>query len=295
MRAIVNRWQGGVRAKAADFKLAVNGHDYNLAGKWRYKMGATRSAMGRPPIAPWQAAGGTSILWNGMIAPLAVLGFKGLVWYQGEANANYPNDYEKLLSAYITDYRSKFQQDMPMIVAQLPLFDRLSDRPTQSDWAVLRDQQRRFATNDDNIGLAVLMDLGVRNNIHPAHKDEVGKRLADEALRLAYGDISQSGPMMPVKALRDGDNISISFQSAQGEKEAMKVMSGHDIIAFELCRNEEDCAFASARLSADRQQVVISGAKPDHVFIRYGWAQAPIINLYDRNDIPVTPFHIMIE
>src|SRR5918993_120053 len=128
------------------------------------------------------------MMWNGMVAPLQGFPLKGVAWYQGESNAAEAETYGDLTRVWAQSWRAFFgDPELPIVVAQLPGYGARSDQPSNSDWARLREAQRLAALDDPHMGLAVLIDLGLSYDIHPAHKEEVGERLATEMLRLAYG------------------------------------------------------------------------------------------------------------
>ncbi|NHK26394.1 hypothetical protein FF098_000570 [Parvularcula flava] len=269
------------------FGIEVDGQLSSLAGFWRYRIGADRRAMGELDNPPWAPRSGIQILWNGMIAPLTDKGIKGVAWYQGESNSRSPESYNSLLAALVDSWRGRFDsQDMPVIIAQLPVYGGLVDRSGDSGWADIREAQRQVYLNRDNVGLAVLLDLGVRTEIHPAHKEEVGLRLGREALRIAYGGDIQP-PAMPVGGQRDGGALLIRF--GPGERQ-LRAIGGNALIGFETCNAQWQCRYARAVLLGDGATVRVAGLREEDVYLRYGWSASPLTNLYEEEDIPVSPF-----
>ena len=138
-----------------------------------------------------------------MIAPIGPYGIRGAVWYQGETNADEPAGYEKLLGGLMASWRSQFGADLPFLIVQLPNFGAVPTSPVESNWADLREAQRRAVAADGHAGLAVTIDIGERDNLHPANKQDVGRRLARAARRVIYGEaIAPSGPV-PLSARRE--------------------------------------------------------------------------------------------
>ncbi len=145
-----------------------------------------------------------SVLYNAMIAPLGKYGLRGVAWYQGEANAGLDDarKYQALLAAWMADWRRQFDAPLPFLIVQLANFGKLVDTPVDSGWAQLRDAQRRAVAADGNAGLAVTIDIGNRDDIHPANKQDVGRRLARAARHVVYGEKLSASGAQPVSAAR---------------------------------------------------------------------------------------------
>ena len=165
----------------------------------------------QPPVEPWAA----SSLYNGMIAPVTPLAIRGVIWYQGEANAELARAtlYHRLLSAMIGDWRRQFAQgDFPFLFAQISSYE----ASPEEDWGTLRDAQRR-TLSVANTGMAVTLDVGDRDNVHPADKQTVGHRLALAARALSYGeDVHYSGPLFR-QATNEGDGMRVYFSGTDGK------------------------------------------------------------------------------
>ena len=154
-----------------------------------------------------------SVLYNAMIAPLGKYGLRGVAWYQGEANAGLDDArrYQALLAAWMADWRRQFDAPLPFLIVQLANFGKLVEAPVDSGWAQLRDAQRRAVAADGNAGLAVTIDIGNRDDIHPTNKQDVGKRLARAARHVVYGEkISASGAQPVV-----GDSARAAMSSSR--------------------------------------------------------------------------------
>ena len=159
-----------------------------------------------------------SHLFNAMIAPITTYRIKGVVWYQGERNANRDESdlYHDLFSAMIEDWRLHWGRQLPFYFVQLANFrQRELETPLISKWAEVRDAQRRTLALP-NTAMAVIIDIGEADDIHPKNKQEVGWRLALAALARQYGhDIAYSGPLYR-NARFDGSEVEISFDHADG-------------------------------------------------------------------------------
>jgi len=276
------------RADKMNLKLA-NGTSKPLAGPWKFK---TSVATGLPVIAhqPWLNQFGVSTLYNGMIAPLGGTQIRGIVWYQGETDTGQPKEYARLLPALIADWRGKFGADTPFFNTQLPGFGDIATKPQRSDWAELREVQRRVAEDVPDTGLAVTIDLGVHDNIHPAAKQEVGRRLAQLAKTRVYGlKIEDSGPT-PVAAARQGKRVTVAFAHVDS---GLTGYAWDQAIGFELCSGE-DCAYVPGKIEKDRV-VLDAAAKPKATAVRYCWADYPMCNLYNSEALPAGPFEVPIS
>lgn len=192
------------------YELIVGDEKIDLKGKWKYKLGTEM-----PPLAPqtfirWKPTG----LYNAMLHPLFNYKIKGAIWYQGEANTRDPQEYEELFPALIKTWRAGFGQgDFPFLFVQLPNFMKTDEEPTKSNWAALREAQRR-TLSVPNTAMAVAIGVGEWNDIHPLNKKDIGKRLALAAKKLAYGrdDLVYSGPLFESMKIK-GKKAILSFSN----------------------------------------------------------------------------------
>ncbi|HEY0333088.1 MAG TPA: sialate O-acetylesterase [Stenotrophomonas sp.] len=282
---------GGLIGPAeAQAVVLADGTRVPLSGGWQYR--AMPVHFDSPPRAPWQSAAGLSTLYNGMVAPLRDFGLRGALWYQGESNTTEPALYGKLLRLYREDLRRQFGRDLPLLVVQLAGFGAPVSQPVESGSAALRDQQRQVAAEDPRSGLAVAVDIGERTDIHPANKQELGRRLARAARHVVYGQaLAPSGPDA-VSAKRERDVAVVRF----GDVEQGLVAYGAAYpIGFELCGAAVgSCRYADARI--DGGQVSLSlPAGMDATRVRYCWADSPVCTLYDGNGLPAGPFEIPLH
>jgi sialate O-acetylesterase len=224
-----------------------------------------------------------------MIAPLVPYTLKGIAWYQGEANAGNGALYAQLLPALVKDWRTQFHApDLPFLPVQLSAFGSPQDVPYESGWGEIRDIQRRLEHNDKSVGMAVSYDVGDRFDIHPTQKRQVGLRLALAARKVAYGEPLKLGPR-PERVYRRGNDLVVDFSDVNG---ALKAYGGKDLLGFEVCA--ASCHFASAHIEGG--SVVLPGeGSGDAKSVRFGWSDVPILNLYDANDLPASPFAMDIR
>lgn len=291
VRVIDERGGGGFLGRRGDVSLSLaDAEPVSLAGEWRFRTGgARRDWRTPPPFVPWSAPRGVSMMWNGMVAPLQGFPLKGVAWYQGESNAAEAETYGDLTRVWAQSWRRFFgDPELPIVVAQLPGYGPRSDQPSNGDWARLREAQRLAALDDPRMGLAVLIDLGVSYDIHPAHKEEVGERLANEMLRLAYGRDVLSAPS-PVSAERTSEGVRVNFANTGG---GLLAHGSFGATAFELCDGDAPCRFVPAEVSGE--SVLLPPASTSFE-VRYAWQGSPPINLYGRTGLPVVPFSLSVR
>jgi sialate O-acetylesterase len=284
---------GGIHGPASERALLLaDGTRVPLSG-WTYQVAP--NGLGSPPHAPWESLSGVSVLYNAMIAPLGKYGLRGVAWYQGEANADLDDAraYQALLAAWMADWRRRFDAPLPFLIVQLANFGKLVDAPVDSGWAQLRDAQRRAVAADGNAGLAVTIDIGNRDDIHPANKQEVGRRLARAARHVIYGEKLSASGAQPVSATLAGGDIAVALSAFDG---GLHVIGAKDPAGFELCGATQDtCRFVRAQLQ-DGGKVLLSDAKArDATRVRFCWADSPLCNLYDSAGLPVGPFEIEVK
>jgi sialate O-acetylesterase len=274
-------------------KLALklgDGSSVPLAGSWRYKLSAPYSKTGRTPHVPWLNQLGVSVLYNGMILPLGPTPLRGIVWYQGESDSYQPREYARLLPAFIAEMQARFGAETPVFQVQLPSFGPAVSQPGVSDWAATREVQRRTAESMANVDYAVTIDLGAREVIHPALKQEVGRRLALLAGKRVYGKTLEERGPVPLSAARKANTVTLRFgHVGQGLK-----LEGWDRpVGFALCDTANRCRYAQGKAGRD---TISLDAKvlPKAVKVRYAWADSPLCNLVNSEGLPAVPFEIAI-
>lgn len=279
---------GGMNAPASAYRLRFgDGSSAPLVG-WEYRQAAAGES---PPGAPWQSAGGVSTLYNGMIAPLGRYGLRGMLWYQGESNTGETAEYRNLLRRLGNGWRMRFGSELPMLVVQLAGYGMPPTAPGESGWASLREAQRQYAAEDPHSVLVVALDIGDRYDIHPANKQELGRRLARAARHTVYGESLSASGAVPESVVRSGDSVRVRFGLAD---RALLAYGAETTLGFELC----GAAPGSCRYVAGEIQgldvVLRSPLSASATRVRYGWADNPLINLFDSAGLPAGPFEIPV-
>jgi len=258
---------------------AANGERVPLGAAWQFAISPVTAV---PPRSPWDANGGLGVMHNAMIAPLGRMTLAGVAWYQGESDVG-QGAYDAKLAALIAGWRRQFGAQARILVVQLADFGEPRTAPGESGWAQLRDEQRRAVAADVNAALIPALDIGEPSDIHPANKNVLGERLA----------AAFTGRPLPTpeRAAREGTLVTVSFGGVEG---ALVAHGGPVPLGAELCEAAPDsCRFVLARL--DRARMVIpvpDGMVPSRV--RYAWADAPVVNLYDAGGMPVPGFALEI-
>jgi sialate O-acetylesterase len=225
-----------------------------------------------------------SCAYNAMIAPLSPYGLRGILWYQGEHNVTRAHEYRALFGGLIADWREKFAQaDLPFYFVQLANYVAPTDR-TGVAWAELREAQAQTLAVP-HTGMAVTIDIGTSDNTHPPNKQEVGARLARLAKAKTYGLGGEwSGPVFRV-ARRAGDAVRLDFDHAA----AGLVARATPLPGFELAGADGD--FHAANASVEGSAVVLrAAAVPAPRAVRYAWANAPEVALFNAEGLPAAPF-----
>jgi sialate O-acetylesterase len=268
----------------------------DLAGEWRYRVEQGRvSDPGPSPDAnnPQMASG----LYNAMLAPLTSYAIKGAIWYQGESNAGNAPTYRIQLPAMIQNWRHDFDnKDFPFLVVQLAPFMKINPLPEDTNWAWLRESQQMTTRAIPNVGMAVIVDVGEENDIHPRKKGPVGERLALLARRIGYGEkIVAEGPVY--KGMKvSGNRAILTFDSVGGGLVARSVdtagksVPDGKLVGFAVAGSDGKFMWADARITGKNTVEVSSPQVPQPVAVRYGWANYPVVNLWNREGLPASPF-----
>ena len=268
--------------------IRVGNRTVDLSGDWRFHMGAEADAAPAPRFVNYKQPLG---FYNAMLAPLTPMKIKGVIRYQGETNTDRPAEYEHLFRAMIRDWRRHFRQgNFPFLFVQLANFLAPVKEPVESGWAGTREAQRK-ALAEPNTAMAVAIDVGEWNDIHPLDKQTVGERLALAARHVAYGedDVVWSGPS-PRSAVADGDEVVIEFDHVGDGL----TVHGDRLWEFALAGADGKFHWAEAILDHDRVRVR-SQAVADPRRVRYAWADNPVnANLYNENGLPATPFELPV-
>ena len=285
-----NYANGGLLGPASDMALRfADGGDVPLGDKWRYAV-AAKSSPGAPRV-PWADVTGAGTLYNGMIAPLGAIGLKGVAWYQGESDVDLPG-YADRLAAMMAEWRDQFRApDLPFVIVQLAAYGKPTTTPSESGWARMRDTQYRAVAADPHAALATAIDLGDPFDIHPGEKQELGRRLARSMRAVAYGERhSASGPQAARAIATPDGGAMVEFSGLTG---ALQTRSAAQAIGFELCGQAADsCRYVGGEVEGLR--IHLAGDGQPAVRVRYGWADSPVINLYDEAPLPVGSFELPI-
>ena len=280
--------KGGFLSKADDLYLSLaDGTKIPLAGEWKAKL----SVDARPPhtlpltYENWPVM--PTVLYDGMLKPVAPLSITGAIWYQGEQNAPRGYQYRKLLPVVIANWRSLFGQgNFPFYIVSLPAFTPRSSTPLDGDeWAELRESQAIVAATVPNSCLAVTIDTGDANSIHPKEKQPVGDRLALCALAQHYGEhVVDAGPTL-ASVQRLPNAIRLRFKHTDGGLFA----KGGKLEEFSIAGEDRKWHWADARIEGD-SIVVSSPEVPKPTQVRYAWQSNPAATLYNGAGLPAVPF-----
>jgi sialate O-acetylesterase len=275
---------GGVYGDSADMKITVDNKPQSLAGQWFFQVAAL--AKGNASVGPNDYP---TLLFNAMINPLIPYTMQGVLWYQGEANAERAYEYRKAFPLMITDWRKHWNEgDFPFYFVQLASFNAANgDSKNGSSWAELREAQT-MTLSLPNTGMAVTTDIGESNDIHPKNKQDVGKRLAAIALHNVYNKPGEySGPMY-ASMQTDSNKVILSFTHTGGGL-TTKDKSG-DLTGFEIASADKQFHNAKAYIQ-NNKVVVYADEVTDPVAVRFGWADdAKDDNLYNKEGFPASPF-----
>lgn len=267
------------------YYLTADGQTIDLKGYWQYKVGAAFPPQKQVASISTQIQ--PAALFNAMVAPLVNYAIKGIIWYQGESNAGRPMEYVKQLPSLIKDWRQQWKQgDIPFLYVQLPNFMEVAYLPTESNWALMREAQLK-ALSVPKTGMAVAIDLGEWNDIHPGNKKDVGLRLALAARKVAYSEeLVYSGPLYQ-SSKAEGDKMVITFSNTGS---GLVTNDGEALSEFAIAGADKKFIWANAKIEGNKV-VVWSKEVPAPLYVRYAWADNPDNpNLYNKEGLPASPF-----
>ena len=248
-----------------------------LSESWRVHDGVQ---MPNQPSIPFSAQNLSSVLYNAMLSPLAPFALSGAVWYQGESNTGRPHEYLPYLNCLKNSWRERFQQpNLPFVIVQLANYMAPSAQPQNSNWAALREAQHLSARADNRAELAVAIDLGEANDIHPLRKKEVAERVTLAFDKLVFGKKVMLSPEL-VSVSQAGEQVILTFDQPLQEG---------NLHEFELAG--ADRKFQNVTATAKGNTVTLS-AIPGACIVRYAWkdnpAQADCRAL--NSSLPAVPF-----
>jgi sialate O-acetylesterase len=258
----------------------------DLKGRWKYRLGKAMPPLESPTFIRWKPGG----LYKAMIAPLLPYRIQGVIWYQGESNADRPQSYRRTFPALIGDWREHWQTgDFPFLYVQLANFMEETTEPAESNWAALRQAQLE-TLSVPNTGMAVIIDLGEWNDIHPLNKKEVGERLAQLAFALAYGESGARTSPVPVRQRFTRKNACIWFSHQD-----LVIQNGQVLNGFEISGDGKH--FFKARAEIRGAKVLVWNDQISQpVAVRYAWSDNPHqANLYSGEGLPASPFELRKE
>lgn len=269
------------------YYISTGNDTLDLKGTWEYKVGdvfAPQSFHG----PNFSAQNSPTALYNTMLAPATRYTIKGILWYQGESNTGNPQEYAALMPTLIKDWRNKWDEGaVPFLYVQLPNFMDVNYLPSESNWAATREAQTK-ALAVPNTGMAVTIDLGEWNDIHPDRKKEVGDRLALLARKIAYGekDLVASGPLYQSSKI-EGDKIILSFTNVGT---GLTTNDGEALSEFAIAGADKKFVWAKTKIDGDKI-IVWNDAVASPLYVRYAWADNPDNpNFYNKEGLPAAPF-----
>ena len=288
---------GGIYGKYSEMMISDGKNETALAGTWKYSKEDIK--LPKDPKNPGASIMGPNdyptLLYNGMINPLVPFGIKGVIWYQGEANADYKIDairYRKLFPIMISDWRNHWKQEggFPFLFVQLANFMEPAEEPKDENWAYLRESQTMTYENVPNTGMACIIDIGEADDIHPRNKKDVGYRLVLSALKKAYKqDVVFSGPTFEVVS-PEGEKAIVTFTNV-GSGLMVKNRYGY-VNGFAVAGPDKKFYYARAEITdSDKVTVYAPSNVSEILAVRYAWANNPDdVNLYNNEGLPAVPF-----
>ena len=290
MRVVCCNGGGGV-TRSKDFRLFSENGCIELSGIWKYRIGTNVSSRPEEFFLQRQPTG----LFNAMIAPILGYPCKGILWYQGESNDSKPAEYAALLKALINDWRDKKQQalpqeprDTPFLLVQLPIFGAPGENNESASWAIIREAQYSTLSLPAT-GMAVALDLGEWNDLHPLNKKDVGRRLALAAERLVFkNENTAPGPVLRNIEKR-GYKLLLNFDNCGGG------LTADEQPHISVIADGKNIRLPAEIIGPDCLLVDISAVKNPETLL-YAWANNPRDRqLFNAEGLPVIPFRVNIK
>jgi sialate O-acetylesterase len=284
VRVFDNGGLGGINKGPLQLSLATDTTgQIDLAGQWAYHKANVLTQLPQAPVES-NSPNRPMLIYNAMINPILPYTIKGVIWYQGESNADRAVQYRKLFPLLINDWRQKWGEgDFPFYYVQIANYA-ATDQPPAADWPALRDAQLSTLTVP-NTGMAVTIDIGDAHRIHPQNKQEVGRRLALIARAKTYGEkIRYSGPVYRSQVI-NGNKIELDFSHT----DKGLLAKGDSLKGFTIAGADKKFHPARAVIIGDKV-VVTNNDVANPVAVRYAWANDPLCNLYNGVNLPASPF-----
>jgi sialate O-acetylesterase len=267
------------------YQLIAANDTLDLTGYWHYKVGRVNIPTGRMTGAGINLQNQPTALYNTMIAPFINYKIKGFVWYQGESNTGRPEDYTNLQRALIQDWRAKWNKELPFLFVQLPGFMDYRYLPSESQWAEFREAQAK-TLSVPKTGMAVAIDLGEWNDIHPDRKKEVGERLALVAENIVYGKNVTGSPYYTSVSAK-GNEITVMFNNTG---KGLTTSDGETPAEFAIAGADKKFVWAKAKIEGSKIILWNDDIK-NPVYVRYAWADNPVNpNVINTDGLPAAPF-----
>ena len=286
-KPILDRWEKAVASyPEAQKKYQEQLAQWETDSKKTKDEGKQEPKKPNPPQPPETSPFMPSSLYNAMINPLIPYAIKGAIWYQGESNAGRAYQYRKLFPEMIKSWRKAWGKvNFPFLFVQLANFMPEKPEPSDSAWAELREAQT-MTLSLPNTGMAVIIDIGDAKDIHPKNKQDVGHRLALNALATAYGrSMVFSGPLyQSMESV--GDKIRIKFRYSQ---DGLMAKNDEQLKGFAIAGEDKKFVWANAQTEGD-SVIVWSDKVTKPMAVRYAWADNPVCNLYNKSELPASPF-----
>ena len=305
---------GGLYGAAADLYVeGPDGRRIPLSDRWSVRLSVSFEDL---PVNTAREPNLMSVLYNGMVKPLAPYRIAGVIWYQGESNAVRARRYRDLMPAMILDWRRTWGYDFPFLITQIANHHAVQPEPNESCWAELREAQSLTAQHMDDVGQACIIDLGEADDVHPVRKQEAGERLTRIAMKECYhrGTVC-NGPRLKSYEIGDGavtlwfSDVALGISArpsgtyagarygaaALDQPLVRKAESGVPT-GFQIAGPDGVWHWAEARIIPLKkphgpQKVIVSSPDvPTPVAVRYGWADNPVCNLYNSEGLPMGPF-----
>ena len=269
------------------WKTIIEGKPQAIVDYYRVEGDKSKTPKPESPVelTPWWPCI-PSWVYNAMLAPVIPYGIKGAIWYQGESNDSRAYQYRRLFPAMINNWREIWGEGkFPFFFVQLANFKDTAPEPVESNWAELREAQT-MTLSLPKTGMAVAIDIGEGKDIHPKNKQDVGKRLELNALKVAYSKkVVNSGPMYKSMKIKDG-KVYLTFNYAGS---GLMTKNGESLKGFAIAGADKKFVWAKAEISGDKV-VVWSDKVTGPVAVRYAWADNPECNLYNKEGLPASPF-----
>lgn len=286
---VVSNWNNQPRVGSeGSMYFSQNGNKINLEGTWSYSNDLVEPQLPRVDRLNWKPG----MMYNAMIYPLTKYGVRGVIWYQGESNAGRAEEYKEVFTALIQSWRQAWNQgEFPFLFVQLANFMKQQELQPDSNWAALREAQRESLVLP-NTGMAVAIDLGEAEDIHPRNKRDVGNRLWRLARKISYLDsIVSQGPILD-SVEKSGSSLRL-FYSSVGE--GLEINSGEEVIGFSLQSQNDQWQSTTGKITGKDQIVIQLEDEFDPIEIRYAWADNPRVNLYNSEFLPAVPIRLKIK